>query len=243
MKKQDYLQQSTGPGQPTQHPQTTESDFSGVTQPQVTASRSAETSESNNNMRQPACSYFPIGYRNKKGKAVMDNHPKGTKSLLDIYAYITDYAYAGIQTEQLRKLTDKPLQRDFKMLNFEYVTFCGIFSYRMADLLQDESGLMVVDIDDLKSPEEALELKSKLCVDKHYVTALCFISPLEHGVKWIVERQPIEGQNYKDEMNRMYNYMAFEYGIALDTSGSDICRACYLPYDKDCYINSKYLKK
>lgn len=40
MKQKDYLQQSTGPGQPTQHPQTTESDFSGVT---TTAGHSLRT--------------------------------------------------------------------------------------------------------------------------------------------------------------------------------------------------------
>ena len=173
----------------------------------------------------------------------MQNCPEGNMSLHDIYAYIIEYSNAGLLTEQLRKLHDKPMQRDFKMLNFKYATFCGIFSYRKAEHLQAESGLMVVDIDDMKTPEAAIELKRKLCADKHYVTALCFISPSGKGVKWVVERQTMDGEKYKDEMNRMYNYVAFEYGIAIDTSGSDICRACYMPFDKDCFINNKYLKK
>lgn len=238
---EEFRDKLTGQRLAASRPDSTESDNSGVTQPMVTARRSAETNQQDHDMRQPICSVFPQGYRNKKGKAVMQNCPESSMSLQDIYAYIINYANAGLQTEQLRKLTDKPMQRDFKMLNFKYATFCGIFSYRKAEYLQEESEQMVVDIDGMKTPDAAIELKRKLCADKHYVTALCFISPSGYGVKWVVERQRLEGSTYKDEMNRMYNYVAFEYGIAIDTSGSDICRACYLPYDKDCYINSKYL--
>lgn len=233
----------TRPGQSnTCSPQATEGDNSGVTQPQVTASRSAETNKQDNDMTQPNCSFFPKGYR-KKGIAVMNNNPKGTMSLHDIHAYIIDYDHAGLQTYQLRNLSDKTMQNEYKLLNFEYVTFFGVFNYRNGDSLKEESGLLVVDIDNMKTPEAAIELKRELCADKHYVTALCFISPSGKGVKWVVERQHFESGTYKDEMKRMYNYVAFEYGIAIDNSGSDICRACYLPYDKDCFINSKYLKK
>jgi hypothetical protein len=30
--------------------------------------------------------------------------------------------------------------------------------------------------------------------------------------------------------------------VAVDASGSDVCRACFLPYDPKCYINPKHLK-
>lgn len=31
------------------------------------------------------------------------------------------------------------------------------------------------------------------------------------------------------------------HGIDPDKSGSDVSRACFLPYDPDCFINPKYL--
>ena len=38
----------------------------------------------------------------------------------------------------------------------------------------------------------------------------------------------------------MQQHVAFHYGIAIDKSGSDICRACFLPHDPECYINPIY---
>lgn len=216
--------------------------FSQSDQPVHNADNSTETNEAAIDKIQPICSVFSKGYRNKKGKAVMQNCPERTMPLFDIHAYIINPENAELETAQLRELSDKPMQRDFKLLNFKYATFCGVFKYRKAEYLQEESALMVVDIDGMQNLEAAKELKCKLCADKHYETALCFISPSGYGVKWVVERQPLEGKKYRDEISRMYNYVAFEYGIAIDTSGSDICRACYLPYDKDCYINKKYIK-
>ena len=37
------------------------------------------------------------------------------------------------------------------------------------------------------------------------------------------------------------NHLCFHHGIDPDKSGSDVSRACFLPYDPDCFINPKYL--
>ena len=36
-------------------------------------------------------------------------------------------------------------------------------------------------------------------------------------------------------------HVGFNYGIVVDKSGSDVCRACFLPWDSECFINSKYI--
>lgn len=185
-------------------------------------------------------SVYQKGYRNRQQLAVMKTEPYATWSIADVYAYITDYTRAGRATEQLRLLTDKTMRRDYKMLNFEVATFSGTFSYRNAQSIVCESDLMVVDIDDLASLEDAERLKERLCHDEHYVTVLCFISPSGNGVKWVIERQPNESETFRQEFDRVYNYVGFEYGIPIDTACSDICRACFLPYDKTCFINPKY---
>ena len=72
-------------------------------------------------------------------------------------------------------------------------------------------------------------------------TALCFVSPKGRGVKWIV-RLPEWAQydDFKLTFQTMQQYVGFHYGIAIDKSGSDVCRACFLPYDPECYINPIY---
>ena len=147
--------------------------------------------------------------------------------------------------DKLREMADtatREQKQAFKALNFEYVTFSGIFSYRNARSLVERSPFLTLDIDDLASMEEARELQQLFIQDKELKTALCFVSPKGRGVKWIVELPDWTlGLAFRDQFETMRRNVGFRYGYDPDKSGSDVCRACYLPWDADCYVNPKYL--
>ena len=189
-------------------------------------------------------SLFAKGYRNREGEAVLETKPLGTRTIRWAYEYIKSNR-ARDSTEEFRRMlpsATKLQEKEFKALHFEHATFAGVFLRREAISLAMGSSLMPVDIDDLASMDEACSLKEILCADTNIETALCFVSPSGLGVKWIV-RIPewAEGMTYRKQYDAIRNYIGFTYGIDPDTSGSDVCRTCYLPYDPECYINQKYL--
>jgi len=189
-------------------------------------------------------SVFPKGYRNKKGEAVLASHPQASRDIRWAYDYITSDR-ARWATETLRSMmatATKDELSDFKKLEFETATFNGVFSYRSARNVTATSPFIVLDIDDLPSTDEARRIQKLLCNDQLVETALCFVSPKGLGVKWIV-RIPewAQSADFKFTFLRMRLYVGFQYGISIDKSGSDVCRACFLPFDKDCFINPSYL--
>lgn len=189
-------------------------------------------------------SIFPRGYRNQNGIAVLATKPQQTQDIKWVYDYIVSDRARWV-TESLRAMVGNASKEnidDFKKLNFEEATFNGIFSYRNARSLIMRSPWIVLDIDDLSSTEEARDVQYQLIADKNVETGLCFVSPKSRGVKWIV-RIPewLQGLDFKSQFQAMQRYTVFEYGIAIDKSGSDVCRACFLPHDKDCFINQKFI--
>ena len=188
-------------------------------------------------------SLFGKGYRNSKGVAVLATKPQQTQNLTWVYDYIISDR-ARWATETLRSMvgiSTKDEVDDFKKLNFDVATFNGQFFYRNAQSLLVRSPWLVADIDDLSSTHEAREVQQLLIDDKNIETGLCFVSPKGKGVKWIV-RVPewLQGKDFKAQFEGLQRYVAFEHGIAIDKSGSDVCRACFLPWDKECFINPKY---
>ncbi len=188
-------------------------------------------------------SIFGRGYRNPKSVAVLAPKPQQTQDIKWVYNYIVSER-ARWATETLRSIVGNATKEevgDFKKLNFEVATFNGVFSYRNAQSLVVRSPWLVADIDDLSSTDEAREVQHRLIADKNLETGLCFVSPKAMGVKWVV-RIPVwlQGMDFKSQFQGLQRYMAFEHSITIDKSGSDVCRACFLPYDKDCFINSKY---
>jgi hypothetical protein len=185
-------------------------------------------------------SVFPKGYRNKNGEAVLAARPQESRDIRWAYDYIVSDR-ARWATETLRSMmptATKDELSDFKKLEFETATFNGIFSYRNARSLVVPSPFAVLDIDDLPSIDEARRVQQLLCNDHSVETALCFVSPKGLGVKWIVRIPDYAKSNdFKATFLKLRKYLNFQYGIFVDKSGSDICRACFLPFDDKCYIN------
>lgn len=191
-------------------------------------------------------SIFPRGWWcEAEQKVKMRQSPQQTMTIADVYAYITSER-ARWATETLRSMagraTDEEVKQ-FKLRHFEYATFSGIFSYRNARRLVERTPFITIDIDHLSSTGEARELQQAFCCDDRVETALCFVSPRGRGVKWVaVLPEWLEGKPWKEQFAGMRQYVHFHYGVVVDPSGSDICRACFLPWDKECFLNNKICK-
>ena len=187
-------------------------------------------------------SIYPHGYiSNKTDAPVPASKPNGTWSIEEAYKYITSDE-AKDATLALRSIEGKNERRRFKALNFTTATFGGVFSYRNAQSLAIKSDLMVLDVDDLKDEEEARHIQQVFINDQRIKSALCFVSPSGCGVKSvaIIPDEWKEWQ-FRDVFSEARKYYLFEYGIEIDKSGSDICRACYLPWDAMCFVNQQFL--
>lgn len=162
--------------------------------------------------------------------------------------WVGDYVLserAKPQTEELRQImttaTEQEL-RDYKLTEFDAVAGAGTFSYGNAKGLIKRSQFIVLDIDDLNSTEEAREIQQTLIADKNVETALCFVSPKGLGCKWwAVLPEWCHGLPFAEQYAALSRYIGFEYGILADSTGSNVNRLCFLPYDPFCYINPKYL--
>lgn len=169
-------------------------------------------------------------------KPVMNTKPDGEWTLKDAYNYITTNADAKSNTDELRAKGDENEQRDYKKDNFATVTFSGCFSQRSSSNLLQHSGYMSIDIDHVDVGLE--ELKSKLIEDEIIEPELVFISPSGKGLK-VVTTIDLEVADHQKWFYAIKGYISEKYGISIDEKCKDVSRACFLPYDKDCFI--KYL--
>ena len=127
-----------------------------------------------------------------------------------------------------------------------YVTPCGIFSRRSSKFFTSPSGLVVVDIDNLDSYQKTVEMRRTLFDDPFLRPVLAFISPSSRGVKTFVPYSKLytddQSRNVRESMNWAMQYVEMTYGSemnssietvqkAVDTSGKDIVRACFLSHD------------
>jgi hypothetical protein len=90
-----------------------------------------------------------------------------------------------------------------------------------------------VDFDHLQSPSD---IKNRLLADEYFDTQLLFVSPSGDGLKWIISIDTNQAM-HGDFFAAVANYILQTYGVAVDKSGRDISRACFLPYDPQAFIN------
>lgn len=170
-------------------------------------------------------------------KPVRNTVPCQCISIPDIYRYIVGN-YAKAQTEMLRSITDKAAARRYKAENFDFCTFSGIFHSRSRDGLAQQSDLLCIDFDHVA---DIPSLRERLLKEEHFDTELMFRSPSGDGLKWVIQvfREDMDHSSY---FLAIYNYLRANGYPEPDRSGSDVSRACFIPYDPDAYINPKYDK-
>ena len=169
---------------------------------------------------------------------ISNTKPHKEVSLLDAYNYIVG-DFAKERTEKLRSFSDTKTARTFKAANFDYCTFSGTFSSRNDKALIQHSGLLCVDFDHLKDFQTLFE---RLLNDEYFDTQLLFRSPSGDGLKWVISID-ITQTTHGNYFAAVANYILQTYGVAVDKSGRDISRACFLPHDPQAFINPNYLKQ
>jgi len=167
---------------------------------------------------------------------VTNTRPSKTLTLWDVYIAIKSNQYQP-QTAVLRSITDIKQASSYKSQYFNYCTFSGTFASRKNEALIQHSGLMTIDLDHLS---DVKELKTKLLEDINIDSDLLFRSPSGFGLKCIVTID-LEVYTHLEWFSYIENYFKVRYHLAIDPSGKDVSRACFLPYDQEVYINTKHI--
>jgi len=163
---------------------------------------------------------------------ISNTKPHKAVSLLQTYNAIKGDYYRE-RTQKLQAISDVQQARQFKAANFDYCTFSGVFTTRNDKALIKHSGLLCLDFDNLQSVEK---LRFQLLQDEYFETQLLFVSPSGDGLKWIISIDTATTQ-HGDYFAAVANYILQTYGIAVDKSGRNISRACFLPHDPQAFIN------
>jgi hypothetical protein len=179
---------------------------------------------------QSRISVFPKNIRNTTRPIHTD--------LLQVYKAIKSTKYRN-QTEALRAIKHEDRNKNYKASYFAYATFSGLFMERSASNLINHSGLVCIDIDHLPDLNET---RNKLIRDSH--TVMLFVSPNGNGLKLIVkiEPDPTKQRAYYEAIGA---YLIDRYNIpnhCIDTSCSDVSRACFMPYDPNVFINNSLIE-
>jgi hypothetical protein len=156
----------------------------------------------------------------------------GVASLLKNFKNGT-YAYIITRLRQLLKEGNKQGYDNLKK-TLEAVTFCGQFlGGRKMQYLIDYTGIMVLDID--KLTHEQVAILREVIIRCEYTMA-CFVSPSGFGLKVLVQ----VGTGIEEHLstfNSVVQYYENLTGVAIDRSGKDITRLCFVTYDPDLYYN------
>lgn len=191
-------------------------------------------------------SFFTHGYLRKDNKLAMQVKPQGSMSIEEVYRYITDPTKARHATETLRTITDKESNSRYKLLNFEFVTFSCLCSYRNKEGVEALTPFVVLDYDgkDLRQVfpnqdiKEVLEwMRQEIWGESNFDKPLMFTSPNGDGLKAVVYVADKQGLSHRDCFTALSAYFEHLIGVKADASGSDVTRPCYLPYDEDPYVS------
>lgn len=125
------------------------------------------------------------------------------------------------------------------------ITFCGTFAKgHKADECDTYNNLLVIDIDKL-SDVEMVE-KKEILQSNPYIASY-WMSPSGKGYKGLVcldydssfSNIISNKVKHKIAFRQLYIYLLSNYGVILDSSGSDICRLCYMSSDPDLVIKDE----
>ena len=177
----------------------------------------------------PEFSFFKAPISNTK--------PHKAVGLLQIYNAIKGNYYKD-RTQKLQAISDVQQARKLKAANFDYCTFSGVFTTRNDKALIKHSGLLCIDFDHLKNVDM---LRNQLLKDEYFDTQLLFVSPSGNGLKWIISIDTSQ-TTHGDYFAAVANYVLQTYGVAVDKSGRDISRACFLPHDPQAFINPSLIR-
>ena len=130
-----------------------------------------------------------------------------------------------LQIRALSKEEQRPLKNQLPG-----VCFNGTFKNRSIKGIEQRSGLIVLDFDNMSHQAEAVQFKEQMITNQYVFSA--WISPSGKGVKALI-KIPTDGE-FKGYFNALCTYFDSDYW---DNSGSNIDRFCFESYDPEIYIN------
>lgn len=184
-------------------------------------------------MKQSIVSFFNAPITNKVPSCVC--------SLQSLHNYIVNNSNLTELTERIRaELTDPKRFRRVKQRLLPYVTPAGVFTYCREQSLLFPGGNFVIDLDHLASPQEARNLRDRLFNDNFLLPDLAFVSPSATGVKLFVPYRlyidkTIE-ESFDSAMHTAWDYLRLKYGLEIDESNTDLCRACFICHDEEAKL-------
>jgi hypothetical protein len=160
----------------------------------------------------------------------------------------------GRWKEQIDEIRDSKTKtaRDSLKKHLPAVTWSGTFEAKKVyvkkkgcfelvskrdDHLLEYTGLIVIDIDNLK-PKEVKAIQ-KECKDDDFLYC-CFMSP-SGGIKLLYEVDAPAEYHKTASFEQLKAYVEEVYGQEVDKSGKNISRLCYISYDPEIYINKDYI--
>ncbi|MBA6152401.1 HRDC domain-containing protein [Gelidibacter maritimus] len=141
------------------------------------------------------------------------------------------YGYIKNEIHSLRGLNDKQEKNRLKQSKLPCVTLSGTFEKRSKQYLQEHSGLIQIDIDDLEDYDSVF---NTLISDEF--TFVAFRSPSGNGIKLVVKINP-SIDTHLEQFLSLEKYYLDEYNIKIDSACKDIARCMLLSYDPNIYCN------
>lgn len=122
----------------------------------------------------------------------------------------------------------------------DYFTAGGTFTQRQDVSLITESGLLVLDFDELGGRVD--EVRAALLTDAAIAQALVlvFISPSGDGLKSVLAADPRYSRVRNYACLARYLTNRYGWGIKLDRKTADVSRACFLSHDPTAWLAPAY---
>lgn len=138
-------------------------------------------------------------------------------------------------TLHLRTITNKNKNREYKAEAFPFACFSGIFSGFGDDKLLKHSGLICVDVDGLDNDLQRV----KCIVNSQPETVMSFVSPNGNGLKILyrINHQIHTQEQYYRAISKRLIKLCQLPNKKIDSSCSNVSRACFLCHDPDIYLN------
>ncbi|PWJ42232.1 BT4734/BF3469 family protein [Sediminitomix flava] len=116
----------------------------------------------------------------------------------------------------------------------DYVTFSCVCSKRSERGVISHSNMICIDFDHLDNIEQSRKFLLK---ETELQTLLLFTSPGGDGLKWIIHID-VSDEHHLSHFVAIRNYMQQQYNLEVDKACKDISRACFIPHDPNCFINT-----
>jgi len=156
-----------------------------------------------------------------------------------LWTYITNPLLFKHATDTLRGIEDEKERKAFKAKEFDYILASGTFSSRNDKGLILHSGLICTDIDHI-GHDHVEELKQQFIHDEvmkqNFELELAFRSPSGDGLK-LINQIDLQEADHATWFLALQNYIQCNYGVDVDPACKNVSRACFLPYDRNCYVN------